>query len=192
MLTDAEMHERMVNGWRAGLPWTVCGNGSLPEHTAKVRRTLPEWCRKYGLRIVNDAGAGDMKWRRGMVWDVEYHPFDLIPRHESVTKLDFTTERMPDADLIVCRMVLNHLDEDRIQMALDQFRQSAPYLAATQFQGENLPQRSTQFMRLDLRKWLGEPIESVQDGSEDCCSLALWRLERPAEPPVKARRKKAA
>jgi hypothetical protein len=47
-------------------------------------------------------------------------------------------------------------------------------------------------MRLDLRKWLGEPIEAVQDGSEDCCSLALWRLERSAEPPVKARRRKAA
>lgn len=176
MLSDWQMFERMHNGWTRGLPFTVCGNGSLPENTENVRRTLPEWCTKYRIRTVNDAGAGDLAWRRGMVWDVIYRPFDLIPREQSVTRIDITTETLPACDLILCRMVLNHLDAPRIDMAIERFRRAGTYLAATQFHGENLPQRSPQFMRLDLRGRLGEPLESVQDGPEPICSLALWKL----------------
>ena len=165
----------MANGWRAGRPFTVCGNGSLPEATANIRRVLPEWTRKYGIAVVNDAGAGDMQWRDGLKWDVEYRPFDLFPRKHEVASLDVTTETMPPADLILCRMVLNHLDDERVVMALARFRESAKYLAATHFIGGGA-QRSTQFSRLDLAKWLGEPIEQTADGTESNCRLALWRL----------------
>lgn len=176
MLTDAEMYERMANGWRAGKPFTVCGNGSLPHATRNARRVLPIWSARYGLKVVNDAGAGDMRWREGMVWDVEYRPFDLIPRDPSVVAIDITTGTMPPADLVLCRMVLNHLDAPRVSLALERFRASAPYLAATQFNGRDLPQRSPQFKRLDLTHWLGEPLESESDGTEPECRLALWKL----------------
>ena len=175
MLSDEAMLERMQNGWRAGRPFTVCGNGSLPSATENVRRTLPAWCAKYGIRTVNDAGAGDMRWRDGIAWDVEYRPFDLIVRDPAVTQIDITTQAMSPCDLILCRMVLNHLDATRVGMALEQFRKSGRYLAATQFDGPQ-PQRSPQFKRLDLRDWLGVPIEAVRDGNESDCRLALWRL----------------
>jgi hypothetical protein len=176
MLSDADMRARMANGWRMGKPFTICGNGSLPHATENARRVLPLWCQRYGLKVVNDAGAGDMKWKHGMQWDVLYRPFDLVPRSPEVNACDITTESMPPADLIVCRMVLNHLDSVRVGMALQQFRVSAPYLAATQFDGENLPQRSPQFKRLDLREWLGPPIECEIDGTEPECRIALWKL----------------
>ena len=175
MLSDDEMRTRMEKGWRAGKPFTVCGNGSLPGATSNVRRVLPIWCAKYGFRVVNDAGAGDMFWCAGMRWPVEYRPFDLIPRSLLVTRLDITSETMPAADLILCRMVLNHLDAPRVTMALERFRASAPCLAATQFDGPQ-PQRSPQFKRLDLRDWLGEPFDETPDGTEGDCRLALWRL----------------
>jgi hypothetical protein len=175
MLSDEEMRSRMANGWRMGRPFTECGNGSLPHATLNVRRVLPQWCAKYDIRTVNDAGAGDMQWKEGMQWDVLYRPFDLVPRRPEVQTLDITTETMPPADLVLCRMVLNHLDDERVTMALGRFRASAGYLAATQFAGPQ-PQRSPQFKRLDLCKWLGEPVESTQDGTEADCRLALWRL----------------
>jgi hypothetical protein len=176
MLTDEEMHTRMANGWRAGQPFTVCGNGSLPDATAIIRGWLPNVCMRRGILTICDAGAGDLQWMDGMVWDVEYRPFDLIPRHPDVRRLDITAEPLPTCDAILCRMVLNHLDDERVGMALALFRRSSRYLFATQFNGEDLPQRSPQFMRLDLRKWLGEPIESCRDGREDACRLALWEL----------------
>ena len=177
MLTDDQMMERMINGWRAGKPFTICGNGSLPENTANILTVLPLWIDKYQFEVVNDAGAGDLQWRHGRGFGgVTLRNFDLVPRAEGVTRLDITTEIMPLCDLILCRMVLNHLDAERIDMALERFRLSGKYLAATQFDGENLPQRSPQFKRLDLRGRLGEPIESTRDGGEDICRLCLWKI----------------
>jgi hypothetical protein len=178
MLTDKEMHDRMVNGWRAGRPFTVCGNGSLPDATANIRAWLPEACRRHGIRTVCDAGAGDLQWKEGMRWDVEYRPFDLIPRSPVVSPLDITRDALPSCDAILCRMVLNHLDGERVTAALGLFASSARFLFATQFNGEDLPQRSPQFTRLDLRQWLGDPIESVRDGREGACRLALWDLTK--------------
>lgn len=179
MLTDQEMYERMQNGWRAGRPFTNCGNGSTLDSTRNIRQWLPMLSEQYGIRTVNDAGCGDMAWMAHMGWAVDYRPFDLIPRRADVTKIDITREQLPECDAILCRMVLNHLDAERIQMALKQFRRSAMYLIATQFNGEDLPKRSPQFTRLDLRREpfdLGEPLAAVQDGSEPNCRLALWEL----------------
>jgi hypothetical protein len=116
-----------------------------------------------------------------MEWPVEYRGFDLFPRHPDVQALDITTEPLPQCDAILCRMVLNHLwgegnDTTRIEMALELFSRSARYLFATQFDGENLPQRSPQFKRLDLRPLLGNPLESVHDGHEPECRMAIWEI----------------
>lgn len=182
MLSDSDMHARMAKGWRAGLSdGTVCGNGSTLAHTINIRTWLPQIVDEYDFTTINDAGAGDLHWIRKVQWGrpIAYRAFDLIPRKDSIEKIDITREEMPKCDAIICRMVLNHLDEPRILMALDLFRKSAKYMIATQFDGEKLPQRSPQFTRLDLRGApykLGEPLDSVQDGSEQICSLALWKL----------------
>jgi len=172
------MYERMANGWRMGRPETVCGNGSTLAHTQNIRKWLPEIIRKYDIARINDAGAGDLYWISQIHWHgvVTYRAFDLISRDPQVTSLDITRETMPACDAVLCRMVLNHLDQTRILMALELFRKSARYLIATQFDGENLPKRSPQFTRCDLRLQLGEPMERCQDGVEPECSLALWRL----------------
>ena len=60
------MRLRMQGGWRAGLPHTRCGNGSLPAATAVIRDWLPKVCARYGITTVCDAGAGDLAWRRDM------------------------------------------------------------------------------------------------------------------------------
>lgn len=168
------MHERMAKGWLMGRPFTVCGNGSTLAGTANVRKWLPRIVEKYGIESVIDAGAGDMAWLRHMRWSVAYQPFDLIPRSPEVAQLDITTELLPRADAILCRHVLNHLQE-RIEQALQNLLNSgSTYLIATQY--DRGPNRKKAFQRLDLRPWLGEPLESVGDGQDEFQRLAIWRI----------------
>lgn len=175
MLSDDEMYKRMARGWRGGKGnGTLCGQGSTHRNTEKVRDWLPKVTATYGIQSVCDAGAGDLHWIKHVDWPVDYQAFDLIPRHSDVVNLDITTERLPECDAILCRMVLNHLGEARTKMALKLFAKSARYLLATHF--ENDVNRTREFTRLDLRKWLGDPLEKHVDGHEDGCYLALWKL----------------
>ena len=173
-LTDEQMHERMAKGWRMGRPFTDCGNGSTLEATRNVRAWLPAMVLKYDIHTVIDAGAGDMAWVRHIDWHVDYRPYDLIPRALGVIKWDISSSVLPRADLILCRMVLNHIQE-RIDQTLHMLRLSgSSYLAATQYDAG--PTRTRQFARLDLRPWLGEPLERVKDGLDEGCEMALWEL----------------
>jgi hypothetical protein len=175
MLSDEAMYERMANGWRGGLhEGTRCGASSMLKHTEKVRRWLPDVVRRYGIETVNDAGAGDMHWIQHVAWAVQYRAFDLIPRRADVAKLDITTETMPPADAVLCRAVLNHLGRERTVMALTRFRECARYLIATQF--PDPPPNKPEFQRLDLREFLGEPLEQCGDGHEPNWKLALWKF----------------
>ena len=178
MLSDAEMFDRMKNGWRMGRPFTECGNGSTLDATENIRRWLPKMAEKYRIRHINDAGAGDMAWWPHVRWirRIDYTPYDLIPRRADVQQIDITTEAMGLADAILCRMVLNHLDPERVSMALWLFKQSARYLIATQFDKDKLRDQSKEFTRLDLNDWLGKPLEQTPDGQEQGCRLAIWAL----------------
>jgi len=173
MLSDDAMYERMAKGWRGGKPETVCGNGSTLINTAKIRQWLPSVVNRYGIQTLNDAGAGDMHWIRKIKWTVEYRPFDLVPRDGIVTRIDITNEAMPSADGLLCRHVLNHLDGHRIEAALSLFSQSSKYLIATQFDWYD---GNKEFTRLDLRVYLGDYLESVEDGGAEFCKLALWSI----------------
>jgi len=157
-----------------GRPFTDCGNGSTLEATENVRKWLPRMAEKYGIRSVVDAGAGDLAWIELVEWDVHYIPVDLIPRRPEVARWDITTELLPLADAILCRHVLNHLAE-RLPQTVALFKRSeAKYLIATQYDaGEN---RTKQFQRCDLRPWFGEPLESIQDTSDELQRLAIWEI----------------
>ena len=175
MLSNKEMYERMAKGWRGGLnEGTVCGQGSTKQNTKNVSVWIPDVCKRLNIQSICDAGAGDLHWINGLDWDVDYRAFDLIPRHPEVIKLDITTELLPVCDAILCRMVLNHLQE-RVEMTLNLFRQSGKYLIATHFSGGGI-QRERQFNRLDLEKYLGKPLEMCRDGHEANCHLAIWEL----------------
>lgn len=177
MLTDEQMHDRMKNGWRGGLPYgTVCGIGSTLENTANARAWLPSVCHDYGIASVNDAGAGDLTWIRKVDWrGIEVRYFDLIPRSREVLQLDITKQTMPRADAILCRHCLNHLDEIRVGMAIERFRECASFLIATQFDRPE-PGDHREFTRLDLRLWLGDSLTSIEDGGAQHCRLAIWKL----------------
>ncbi len=181
MLTETNYHENMRRGWSGGLSdGTPCGKGSMIANTVEVRARLPELIKEYGIRSVCDAGAGDLHWMKYVAWDVDYQPFDLVIRHPDVKPLDITREALPPCDLILCRMVLNHMDPERVTRTLALFRASGRYLFATQHAGADFRFDSPE----SYNKWnltmapfsLGEPLETLPDGPKGHL-LSLWRLQ---------------
>jgi hypothetical protein len=66
-----------------------------------------------------------------MEWDVEYTPYDLVPRHESVKPLD-VVKGCPKVDMIMCLWVLNHFPKDDCIRALENICSSgSKYLLMT-------------------------------------------------------------
>ena len=183
-MPNKKMMERMYGGWRGGEPFTQCGNGSLPGATLHIRQWIPNLVKGLRIRTISDVGAGDLKWSEGIDWamlGVEYMAYDLVPRVSSVKRLDITSQFVPRCDLVICRMVLNHLvfgdDYSLVDDALANIDYSTNLLLATQFYGKEDVRNSDQFCRLDLTKRLGEPISECRDGNEADCYLSLWSFD---------------
>lgn len=173
----------MQRGWCGGGDETPCGSGSRLENTVSVRARLPELAREYGIRSVCDAGAGDLCWIKHVQWDVEYQPFDLIPRSAAVQRLDIRKEALPACDLILCRLVLNHINPEGVLSALALFRKSAKYLLATLHVTKIKPPDSAfeSYNNWDLRAPpfdLGEPDQTIHDldRKDPERLLCLWRI----------------
>jgi hypothetical protein len=165
--------ERFSRGWGSGGKETRCGAGSTLASTAHIRPLLRPLFDKYGIKSINDAGAGDLNWIRHVdLTGIVYRPFDLVPRHESVKEADITAGLLPVADLILCRAVLNHLSPGKVQRAIDLFRPAGTYLLATQY--STAAKSWADFTAYDLREFgLGEPLEALRDHPGE---LALWKL----------------
>lgn len=166
-----------ARGFSGGKPDTLCGRGSRMDRTVNVRKVLPEWIERYGIKTLNDAGAGDLNWISTVNLGADYRGFDIFLRHNSVTQWDITRDALPAADAILCRHVLNHLSPEQVATVLGLFRQSAQYLIATTSNGpRNKVNAYGQFVDYDLRDFgLGEPLEQT----DDCRGyLSLWRMEQ--------------
>lgn len=172
--TDEDLLRRMHKGWRGGLAdGTPCGSGSTLESTASIRLRLPALVERHGIQSICDAGAGDQHWIGLIAWNVHYRGFDLVPRNDSVTKIDICRDVLPACDAVLCRHVLIHLDPTRIEQSLALFRRSAKYLLASQYDNAPPFDRADQYNPTDLRSLLGEPIERLPDTGSD---LAMWKL----------------
>lgn len=135
--------------WRRNL-WgceeTRSGQGSTLAATAGLRLWLEQTWRFLGVRIVADAGCGDLNWMQQLAPSLRFYlGFDIVPelvaelrqKHQGRKNLffspaDIVTDVLPECDAIVCRDCLTHLSLDAALMALQKFRRSgARYLLAT-------------------------------------------------------------
>jgi len=167
----------MEKGWRGGLSeGTPCGQSSMLRYTDNIRQWLPDVCRRYRIKSICDAGAGDLHWSKLVRWNgVQYRPFDVHIRHPNVEAIDITKDLLPECDAVLCRMVLNHLGTQRVTAALQNFSAVSTFLIATHFVKSN-EDKNREFTRLNLCEWLGEPLEMIKDGHERNCRLAIWEL----------------
>jgi hypothetical protein len=116
---------------------SVSGPGSSLERTAKLRRELPPLLQELGARTLLDAPCGDFNWMKDTPVGVEqYIGADIIPdliaRNRQLygndqtqfLLLDLTRDKLPRAEVILCRDCLIHFSYRHIAAAIKNFKRS--------------------------------------------------------------------
>ncbi|MEM7038603.1 MAG: class I SAM-dependent methyltransferase [Bacteroidota bacterium] len=179
---------------------SVSGPGSTREVTTEMRPILQDIWRRYAIRSVVDAACGDFNWMREMDLEgLDYTGLDIVPELVEANQQAYATsnirfrqadlveDRLPAADLILCRDVFVHLPAEAISAALDNFRRSnARYLLATTFPTQaNHDIHPGQWRPINLSAPpfdLGPPLESHPESADPnnplhIKHLALWELK---------------
>lgn len=131
--TFAPFYEK--NRW--GDDESVSGPGSSLERTVKLRGELPILLQELGARTLLDAPCGDFNWMKDTPLGVEqYIGADIIPdliaRNQQLygndqtqfLLLDLTRDKLPRADVILCRDCLIHFSYRHIAAAIKNFKRS--------------------------------------------------------------------
>lgn len=126
---------------------SVSGPGSGIIRTSAFSDQLPRLLEELGVRTLLDAGCGDFNWLKEVKLDLEsYIGVDVVEEivnelrhkyaneHRRFLNLDIISDKLPQADLILCRDCLVHLSFSQIFAALRNFKHSnSKYLLATTF-----------------------------------------------------------
>ena len=124
---------------------SVSGTGSTLELSAALSVELPGILTELKAKALLDAGCGDFNWLRSVsLGGVKYIGIDVVEELiERNTKLygstersfmvaDITRDRLPSADVVLCRHCLIHLPNRQIKLALRNLAATgAAYLLAT-------------------------------------------------------------
>lgn len=179
---------------------SVSGDASTLRETAALRRVLPLVIEEHGVASILDIPCGDFRWLQHVPLDVRYTGADIVPEivaanrahHASPTRqfvvLDATADRLPRADLVLCRDLLIHLSLRDCRSALANFVASGSRLLLTNhFTGrpDNPDIVSGDFRPINLcRPPFGfpAPIRAINEDSElggglfRDRAMGLWRL----------------
>jgi len=195
--------EIFSRGWPEQAPDTVCGWGSSEEHTRLVRQKFIELLKTYHVKVLNDAGCGDLAWMSMIDLDgVDYVGYDLYERANwadlrqrgyRLDVLDITASELRPADLLICRDVFIHLPNDMVLATLERFRRSTSLLLTTSYtsdpsvsEGEFSNSRRMDEPNLHHRKLdltlppfnLGQPLVRIAEDSPNKY-LGLWDMSVP-------------
>jgi hypothetical protein len=122
------------------------GTGSTMLYTTNLRNQLPILINRFNIKSVFDAPCGDFNWMSQVVKkvDVEYIGADIVEilinknknKYESeyikFINLDITKDKLPYADLMLCRDFLMHLSyADTREFFLNYINSKIPYLLLT-------------------------------------------------------------
>ena len=176
-----------ANYW--GSKETRSGGGSEILRTKSVRSKLIGLLNGLEVQSVLDAGCGDWNWMSQIDFgEIAVSGCDVVAAvvqencakyGQRFTVADVTTDPLPKSDLVLCRLVLNHLSFENIHQALKNINSSgASYLLATHFPNEveNVEKKDGDWRPLNfcLPPFnFPKPLETIQE--ENGC-LGLWRL----------------
>lgn len=183
---------------------SVSGQGSNYQQTEVIRTILPVIWESLGIKVMLDIPCGDMFWMRELLTneDFFYIGGDIVSEliNENINKeyptdnvlfevLDATKDKLPHADMILCRDMLGHFTNNNVMAALKNFRASgSTYLLATTFPGRNPNadiEHDGQWRPIDLealRYGLGPALSIINEncteakGAFEDKSLGLWKI----------------
>ena len=132
----SEIYERQQ--WGPG-----SGVGAAPDKTVEYRAFLQQFMARNRIRSVVDLGCGDWQFSRLIDWtDVRYLGVDVVPAVIEKNRRDFGSdtiqfeifellEKLPRADLLLCKDVLQHLPNNLVKEYLAAFRRNYKFALIT-------------------------------------------------------------
>lgn len=124
--------------------WTAgSGTGSKPENTDDYMIFLSKFMKLNDVRSVVDFGCGDWQFSRFIDWSgINYTGIDVVEdvidkntkqfgAPNILFKCTAEIENIPDADLLICKDVLQHLPNDSILHYLSSFKNKFKWLLIT-------------------------------------------------------------
>lgn len=182
------------NSW--GSEESRSGHGASLSRTVAIREQLPALLDFLGVRILCDAGCGDLNWMNQVTAGLRiYMGFDVVGdlvddlrrrygerKNHFFAAADIILDDLPQADAIICRDVLTHFPDHLVQEALRRFKASgARHLIATTHQrGRNDPIRLGGWQATDLSAPpfdLPPPRMVLSEGlANSTKALGVWSL----------------
>jgi Methyltransferase domain len=157
---------------------------------------LPLLLQELQTQVLLDAACGNFNWMRHVdLGNVRYVGVDIVPdlishnreRYEAQRRTfilgDVTRDRLPDADVILCRDCLIHLSFRRIHVTINNFkRNGAKYLLCTTHSSvmENIDCRDGSWRSVNLQLSpfnFPKPLKVIVEDAELGKWLGVWRLE---------------
>ena len=177
-------------------PESVSGRGSTLARAATIMAELPPLLKELDAATLLDAPCGDFNWMRFTeLGAVKYVGADVVPaliarnrrlygrEGRTFVVLDLTKDRLPDADVILCRDCLIHLSFARIHAAVANFKKSgAKHLLCTTHESvrENIdcPDGGWRSVNLRLPPFnFPPPLKLIVEDAELGKCLGVWRLD---------------
>ena len=178
---------------------SASGPGSTLEYTKNIRTEIPKLLKQLNINSILDAPCGDFNWfgRIKTTLDVSYIGGDIVApiiekniksHSNSTTKflqIDITKDKLPNADLWLCRDCLIHFsDKDIFNTLSNYFKSDISYLMTTTYTesktNKNIPTGSHRFLNLELPPFnFCKPILYIDDWIEGHPTkrIGLWKRE---------------
>jgi SAM-dependent methyltransferase len=135
-----------TNFW--GSTESLSGGGSEIRNTGNIRKQIKDIINKYNIKKILDAPCGDFNWIKLIIDDrLEYIGADIVEnlilknindyksKNINFVTLDITKDKLPDADLMLCRDCLIHLSNLSIKKFIQNFKNSKiKYLLLTSYE----------------------------------------------------------
>ncbi|MBF0184330.1 MAG: hypothetical protein HQM06_08065 [Magnetococcales bacterium] len=180
------------NLWKA---WdTRSGPGSSWEATLTLRQAMADLFKELGVRILVDAGCGDLVWLADITTDLElYLGFDMVPgliernrvlyshrKNHFFNVADMSRDRLPRGDAVLCRNLLTHLPNALVSDTLRNLKQSETrYLLATTFPDKkNRDIEAGQWRPVDLTAppFSLPPARQLLPDGQHGAWLGVWKM----------------
>lgn len=155
-------------------------------NTIAVRAWLPALVKELGIAVLLDAPCGDCNWIKTVNLGCTYIGVDNDQRNLEIAHgldvrcLDIVTDKLPLADMLLCRDCLQHLPNKMVRAFLENFVSSGiAWLVATTYRAETNTDITMPggFHPVNLCKSpfnLPAPRQVIDDGGHD---LALWHRD---------------
>jgi hypothetical protein len=178
---------------------SASGPGSTIEYTENTRKGIADLIARLQVRRLLDAPCGDYNWFRLVqrAPDVQYIGGDIVEsliadntakygnQNTAFLSMDITRDRLPGADLWLCRDVFLHLSYRDIFLTMNNFARSEIryFLASSYVKADtnaDIPTGSARPLNLELPPFnFGKPTEYIDDyvkGTPVRC-LCLWERD---------------